>query len=114
MVAAGVAGAALIAGGPAAVWIVSQQEYGGDTKAEQRHPERDGFRRAPLRPPRGEMRDRAEELRRLVEWSRCVLREARGADGPVDLDKLCGEAPDVGGPGGPIRIPEHPDDDPDY
>jgi hypothetical protein len=125
---AGVVGAALIAGGPTAVWIVAHNEYGGggDAKdshhAVQRHdgddrqPLHPGFHprlpQLPMRPPTGELRRRLQELQKYAEWQRCVVAEARKAKGPFDPKKACGEAPALPTPPNfpnPPSIPEKPD-----
>lgn len=123
LIAAGVAGAALIAGGPTAVWIVAHHEYGGGDdkprtihRTEARPDFRGGLRdRTPdrrampgspggpmmpgfpgrQRQPSEEMQKRLESLRKYAEWSRCVLTEARKADGAFDPVKKCGKAPDL-------------------
>jgi hypothetical protein len=109
---AGVIGAALIAGGPTAVWLVAHDKYGGrgDSKVEhrsvQRHDRDDkggegrGFRPMrplpmpmPMRPPTGELRQRLQDFKKYLEWQQCVVNEARKSKGSFDPTKVCGAAP---------------------
>jgi len=113
MVAAGVAGAALVVGGPTAVWIVSAHEYGDDghdERARGHHRKVEDGRpylhyRGPQLPPgqppgqlrkelKDRMKDRMDDLKANAEWTRCVLELARTATGPVDLEKECGPRPE--------------------
>jgi hypothetical protein len=127
VVAGTVAGGLLVASGPTAVWLVSANEFGderddgGEDRVRAEKTERPGLDPLDRRwdrpgrpylkggPGEGGLGEGLDELRELAAWTRCVLEQAREADGPVDLEEACGDEPELTGPPGLLEIPQTPE-----